>query len=298
MRRGLLFPCLAALVVLAPAPAYAQVNFLDSTDCGILGIPCTGNETEVELGNRINYFTDAFIILLSTVAVIFLVYAGYKYITSAGNEEAAVQAKRQIIYAVLGVIVARSAYIIRGAVQTTALFSPDQAAISLRLIADPFIELALFLIGTVATIYLIYAGYKYISSRGDYEASETAKRQIVYALVGIVVAAGARIISSVFIVVSGSPAATLGVLTGPGGLAGTSGQDLVDFVVPVVNATLALAGVAAAAYMVMAGVMYFSAEGDEQQAETAKRQLIYGVIGIAVILLSAAIVNFIILAVV
>jgi hypothetical protein len=61
---------------------------------------------------------------------------------------------------------------------------------------------------------------------------------------------------------------------------------------------LVLVAIAAVAYIIVAGVMYISSEGDEGQAETAKRQLLYGVIGVIIVLLSAAAVNFVINAIV
>ena len=297
MSAPLITVMIVAVVALVPLPLDAQLRPISGSQCSGVGIFCTGDDSTLDLALRVEAFVWAAIALLFTAALIFLVYAGYKYITSTGSEEIAAQAKRQIVYAILGMIFAGTAFTIRNVILTaTGDFrggggNPQAAAGILIFESQRFIDLALYLIGTAAVIFLIYAGYKYISSQGEEDASAQAKRQIAYAILGIVVAAGARIITGAFIDEGDK------VLVPRGSAA--AGQSIVNnLVTPVVNALLVLVGVAAAAYVIMAGVMYFSSQGDEQRAEAAKQQLIYGVIGIAVILLSAAIVNFVIRAIV
>lgn len=56
---------------------------------------------------------------VSTVAVIVLIYAGIKYITSLGDEKKAEEAKHAILYAIIGLIViALSAVIVNLVLQT------------------------------------------------------------------------------------------------------------------------------------------------------------------------------------
>ena len=69
---------------------------------------------------------------------------------------------------------------------------------------------------------------------------------------------------------------------------------LVDTIGNIVNGLLVLVGIIAAAYLVLGGVRYILSEGDEGKAEQAKATVLYAVIGIIVIGLSAAIVNFVI----
>jgi hypothetical protein len=53
-------------------------------------------------------------------------------------------------------------------------------------------------------------------------------------------------------------------------------------------------GLAAAIYVIIAGIQYMSAQGDEQSINQAKRQLIFAVVGLIVIGLSVVITNFVI----
>jgi hypothetical protein len=57
--------------------------------------------------------------LISMVAVLYIVLGGYKYVTSAGNEEAAAQGRKTLTYAVIGLVIAVLAYTIVSVVNNT-----------------------------------------------------------------------------------------------------------------------------------------------------------------------------------
>ena len=67
---------------------------------------------------------------------------------------------------------------------------------------------------------------------------------------------------------------------------------LVDTIVRIINALLVLAAIAAIVFIIIGGVRYITAQGDEDAVEQAKNTIIYAIIGIIVILLAAVIVNF------
>ncbi len=62
----------------------------------------------VVIGNVI----EIALLLAGTVALIYIIIGGYKYIVSAGNPEAVQQAKQTILWAVVGLIIALSAFAI------------------------------------------------------------------------------------------------------------------------------------------------------------------------------------------
>ena len=71
---------------------------------------------------------------------------------------------------------------------------------------------------------------------------------------------------------------------------GTAG--LVNSVITIINALLVLAAIAAIVFIIIGGVRYVTAQGDEDAVALAKNTVIYAIIGIIVILLAAVIVNF------
>lgn len=79
--------------------------------------------------------------------------------------------------------------------------------------------------------------------------------------------------------------------------AGTSSSPLISSITSIVNAMLTLAAVIAAIFVIIGGVRYITAQGDEDAVALAKNTIIYAVIGVIVIALSAVIVNFIIKAI-
>jgi len=76
--------------------------------------------------------------------------------------------------------------------------------------------------------------------------------------------------------------------------ANTSQSGLIPAVLTIVNGLLVISGIVASIYLVMGGVRYIMSQGEEGETEKAKNTILYAIIGLIVIALSAAIVNFII----
>lgn len=75
---------------------------------------------------------------------------------------------------------------------------------------------------------------------------------------------------------------------------GTAQGELVPALVSIVNAALGFVGLLAGIFLIYGGVQYVLSRGDERAAEKAKSTILYAVIGLIVIGLSAAIVNFVV----
>ena len=75
---------------------------------------------------------------------------------------------------------------------------------------------------------------------------------------------------------------------------GTAQGGLIQAITTIVNILLILAGIIASLYLLYGGVQYITAAGDEDKAGTAKNTILYALIGLIVIGLSAAVVNFVI----
>lgn len=76
--------------------------------------------------------------------------------------------------------------------------------------------------------------------------------------------------------------------------AGTSGSPLIVAVRNIINIGLSLAAFVAAIMILYGGVRYIISRGEESEAEKAKDIILYAVIGLVVIGISAAIVNYVI----
>jgi heme/copper-type cytochrome/quinol oxidase subunit 2 len=70
-------------------------------------------------------------------------------------------------------------------------------------------------------------------------------------------------------------------------------NDLVNFILAVLNVILVIAGVVALIYLIIGGVRYIVSQGDSEAAQKAKNTILYAVIGLIVIGISAVTVNFV-----
>ncbi len=269
--KSLFFVATITILALSVFPVIAQVQPIIAPDCGFLGMNCTGGET---FGGNFAPFMLTLINvalgLIGTISTAFIVIGGYLYVTSTGDEHKAERAKNQIIYAILGLVVAGGAFALVNTV-TTVTSTP------LVFYLVPYVLMALSLVSIIAAIYLVYAGYLYITSTGDEENSARAKRQIVYAMLGMFIASSALVIVNV--------------------IASRDATGLIVNIRSVVNTLLTILGVAAAVYIIIAGAMYITSTGDQDKSARAKMQIVYALIGIVVIILSAVAVNLIVRAV-
>lgn len=74
--------------------------------------------------------------------------------------------------------------------------------------------------------------------------------------------------------------------------AGTPGGDILPVVRTIINIFLGLVALATVVYIIIAGVRYVASSGETGEQEKAKKAILYAVIGLVVIGVSAAVVNF------
>jgi len=83
-------------------------------------------------------------------------------------------------------------------------------------------------------------------------------------------------------------------LTGVTPPVGTAQGDLAQVILRLINYTLAIVGVVALAYLVYGGFMYITSAGVDDKVEAAKGIITNAVVGLIVIGVAAALVNFVI----
>ncbi len=162
--------------------------------------------TPTEFTNPLNFDTVEGVLgsVLTTVqgivailAVVFLVIGGILYITSAGDEKRMTLAKGAILAAVIGFALAIAApsflkeiYEALGTTDTV----PDPGGLRLSAIALNILDLLLSFVGILAVIMLVVGGIMYITAAGEESRTETAKKIVTYAIIGLGVAITALII--------------------------------------------------------------------------------------------------------
>jgi hypothetical protein len=102
------FAVLALCAVLAPEPLLAQACGDDTIIGDIKNIPCND-----EAGSsQIEQILKSVFVVAGFLSVLFVVIGAIRYVLSSGNPESAKGAKDTILYALIGLIVAGSAFAI------------------------------------------------------------------------------------------------------------------------------------------------------------------------------------------
>jgi hypothetical protein len=87
-------------------PVAAQISpYGAASGCNLLGIRCGTGNGSGDLILYIRNIVNGLLSLMAIVAAIYLILAGIKYVTSAGDEKKADEAKHTILYAIIGLIV-------------------------------------------------------------------------------------------------------------------------------------------------------------------------------------------------
>ena len=135
----------------------------------------------------------------------------------------------------------------------------------------------------LAVGYIIYSGYLYITAMGEPGKIAKAHKGIQGAIIGMMVALlAASIVKFVMVDIFGHSAD------------GTIYQgDANAIIVNIVSGVLGLAGIVAVCMIIYGGVTYMMSAGDAGKVKKGKTILTYSIVGLIVVLLSYAIVSFV-----
>lgn len=92
------------LLISLPLAAYAQVDPVTDAECNKLGIKCIGGSFNA-IATVLLTALFSVLALVGVVAFAALVYSGFLYVTSRGDEEQARRAKTGIVYALVGLVI-------------------------------------------------------------------------------------------------------------------------------------------------------------------------------------------------
>ncbi len=158
-----------------------------------------------DIGDYVNLILKWLMPIVGGLGVLMLIYAGYIYITSQGNPEALGQAKDIIIGVVVGIMLLFLIELIVvktigvnlnpwGKMTISNINLPPSRFNSLAELVGGIIDWLLVFAGVLAVIAIVYSGLMYITSGGDPAKAETAKKNLVWAIIGIVIIALAFVI--------------------------------------------------------------------------------------------------------
>ncbi len=179
----------ALMLVFLADPIVKQVFFgaqgeVFTTEAYAKQFASEGNNQIMAVIRFVEYF-------IATIAVLVAIVSGLAIIVSAGDEEARTKHIKHILYAVAGLIlVGLSELIVKGIIfpqQGERL--PDLVAASITI--EKLTNYATSFIAFVSVAIAIYGGYLYIFGATNEENTQKAKKIIIGAVIGIVIALGA-----------------------------------------------------------------------------------------------------------
>ncbi|MDP2837841.1 MAG: pilin, partial [Candidatus Moranbacteria bacterium] len=135
----------------------------------------------------------------------------------------------------------------------------------------------------LSIIFIVIGAIMYITSAGDEGRMKTAKGSITAAMIGLALG----IAAPSFLKEIGTILGWSGVSSGAVGAART----LTAIATDVLNFLLSIVGILGMIMLVVGGIMYLTAAGDENRMETGKKVVTYSIIGIVVALISLIVVT-------
>lgn len=174
-------------------------------DCGIN----TSMGSEVDLTNNIVIIATN---ILSDITVIaaylilgYIIYGGYLYMFSSGDPGKAINGKRTLSHAFIGLAIVASAYAIFGAIRIALIgnnslgscdITSGTTCVDDSTLVTNLIQWFIGMGGVVAAIFVVVGGWGYITAGGDPGKLQKAKTTILYALIGLIIVGLAEVFTA------------------------------------------------------------------------------------------------------
>lgn len=213
------------------------------------------------------------------ISILFFTLSLFMMATSGGNEDTISSHRTALLWGMLGF-----AFISLSA-EVAEVFDPlknsDQIADieGTKAIVQKIISYLQLVIGVISSIFMFYAGGKFVTQGDDEDAIESAKKTFVFGLIGLaVVILADPLVNNVFYPASGKP--------------GTEeAREFTKQIIGLVRFVLNFLAVVTFIAFVYAGYLYTTSFGDDEKHEQAKNIFIGSAIGIVLILCSYALVS-------
>jgi len=207
----------ASPVLATVSPAVSSVSAASKNcDARVLGIPpwyrglTTGEDCAIKAPDSADGGLQKFIwtivlniiemllVITAYVAVFFILYGGFLFIVGGSSPDSVSRARKTILNAVIGLIIAMSAITIANTIFTII---PKEATNGIPQLTGPelftaVLNLFYFLVGAVSVIVIIIAGFIFVTSSGNPSSVTRARNMMTYSIVGLIIVLSAFAITS------------------------------------------------------------------------------------------------------
>ena len=137
---------------------------------------------------------DASLSLLFLVVLGFMIYGGYFWMTSMGNEEKIKKSKQILTASIVGLLIVLMSLSIVNFVSTAIGVTPQNLPTDTGLFGGTLnqaltniIKSALTLVGVISLAIMVYGGFRWMTSAGNEETISEAKRTLTAGAIGLAV---------------------------------------------------------------------------------------------------------------
>ena len=170
-------------------------------DCNAPEIDSEDNLVKTIATIASNVLTDISVIA-SFLILLYVIYGGFLYMTSAGDPGKAANGKKTLIHAFIGLAIVISAYTIFSAIRialagniTLEDCAWNECADQNKLVTN-LIRWLGGIMGVVSAIFILVGAWGYITANGDSGKLQKAKQTILYAIIGLIIFALAQLITA------------------------------------------------------------------------------------------------------
>ncbi len=252
------------------------------------------------------------------VALLIMIFAGYKLITSRGNPDAIQSGRDLFTAAIIGLLVVIfSAFIIRmigttlkipgiSLVPTVSAASfggfplDDPTKFANKSVGDIFtdaIPIVFFFAGILAFGFLIFGGFKYMVSRGDPKALDSAKSAIAGAIKGLLIILLSYlillIIQAVLKIRIAQIPNTASADVNLGQALNTPVNSFGELMSSLILVVLPLAGIIFFFLLLWGGIKYMLSRGDDKAVSSARGIITSALVGLLIIVGSFLIIKIV-----
>lgn len=155
----------------------------DSTTCSVVFDEITTDRDSVSQVWIIilNVVYDLFAIV-GVIAAGFIIYAGYGFLTSGGDPGKAAKARKSLASSIAGILIALSSSVLVNTISDFIKPSKDASEV-----LNGGFNLAYAVCGVIATAFIIYGGFMYLTSTGDPGKVRKGRQTLIYSIIGLLV---------------------------------------------------------------------------------------------------------------
>ena len=150
--------------------------------------------TDKSIQNILIDIIDASLSLLFLVVLGFMIYGGYFWMTSMGNEEKIKKSKQILTASIVGLLIVLMSLSIVGFVSNAIGVTPQGLPTDTGLFGGTLnqalasiIKAVLTLVGVISLAIMVYGGFRWMTSAGNEETIGEAKRTLIAGTIGLVV---------------------------------------------------------------------------------------------------------------